>query len=383
MNHMKTNDELLNEIIKEKKLKERTIINYKQSIKQFEKITHQNLLELIREQEQQRKQGVLWKDTILKKTLIEFRNTLHEKYKDSTATIYYGQIIAILNFYEVEIGKIKPIKKKKERLNFISDLPTREEIRDCINSIDNPIIKAVTLFLSSTGLSPVDALDLKIKDYIEITSEYHNYNLHHDIKTAIKEMKDKEAVITLIGYRHKSSQQYITFASPESVKAINIYLLTREDELKLESKLFKMSQDNLKVNFRRINHKLGLGVTRKGRSRFCMSNMRAYHNNQLKKAGWDIGEINIVSGRVNRDVIYEHYLNIDENELKEKYIKALPFIVIEDINKVKTELDTVREEKEILERENTEFKQYYDGLREEIEFIKSKQAEWDKIKNDG
>ena len=61
----------------------------------------------------------------------------------------------------------------------------------------------------------------------------------------------------------------------------------------------------------------------------------------------------------------------------------MPFLVVENIEEVKTELDVVKKEKLILEKENTEFKQYYDGLREEIEFIKSKQAEWDEIKNNG
>ena len=88
-------------------------------------------------------------------------------------------------------------------------------------------------------------------------------------------------------------------------------------------------------------------------------------------------------GRKPQSIARKSYIRIKREKLKEEYIKALPFLVVEDIEEVKTELDVVKKEKEVLERENTEFKQYYDGLREEIEFIKSKQAEWDKIKNDG
>ena len=42
----------------------------------------------------------------------------------------------------------------------------------------------------------------------------------------------------------------MTFASHEAIKAINIYLLSREDELTVDSLIFNQSQDNIKVNFR-------------------------------------------------------------------------------------------------------------------------------------
>ena len=60
--------------------------------------------------------------------------------------------------------------------------------------MDSPIIKAVALFLSSTGLYPVDALKLTISDLLEATKEYHNFSIHHDILTAIHEMKDQDII---------------------------------------------------------------------------------------------------------------------------------------------------------------------------------------------
>lgn len=110
---MKTTNEMLNEIINEKQLKERTIINYKQSINQFEEHILMTIPELMEKQQNQRKQGILWKNIILKEKLVSFRNYLHKKYKSSTATVYYGQIIAIFNYFDVEIGKIRQIKRKK------------------------------------------------------------------------------------------------------------------------------------------------------------------------------------------------------------------------------------------------------------------------------
>ena len=42
--------------------------------------------------------------------------------------------------------------------------------------------------------------------------------------------------------------------------------------------------------------------------------------------------------------------------LKKEYIKALPFIVVEDINKVRTELDVTLEKNNKLVNENSELK---------------------------
>ena len=47
---MKTTNEMLNEIINEKQLKERTIINYKQSINQFEEYILMTIPELMEKQ---------------------------------------------------------------------------------------------------------------------------------------------------------------------------------------------------------------------------------------------------------------------------------------------------------------------------------------------
>ncbi len=47
---MKTTNEMLNEIINEKQLKERTIINYKQSINQFEEHILMTIPELMEKQ---------------------------------------------------------------------------------------------------------------------------------------------------------------------------------------------------------------------------------------------------------------------------------------------------------------------------------------------
>lgn len=376
----KNSKKLLNKIIFEKQLSKSTILTYDISIRYFEKETNITLQELIKIHEKERKQGKKWNETLLKEKLIQYRNFLYAKYAVRTAKQYFSKIIAILNHYEIEIGKLKPIKTKTKEFKLSGDLPTRKEIQDCINVFDNIIDRAFTLFLIATGLSPVDALKIKIKDYLKLTKDYHNYDIHHNILQAINEMKDNEIIIMIIGHREKSGEPYLTFATPESIKAINLSLLNSDKPLELDAPLFDVKHRTLQRHFAKANDKMGLGRTRKGERRFTMRCLRSYHDTQLKKAGLDIGEINILSGRKNKEVIYEHYIEIDEQELREKYIKALPYLTIEETSKIKTELENVREEREVLKQENKELKTNINNIYDRLNNLENRQMVWEQVK---
>lgn len=379
--NMKTTNEMFNKMKKEKKLSESSVKLYERSIRFFEKETGLTIPKLINIHEKERRDGVFWRDCTLKEKLIDYRDFLYDKdYKQNTIENYYSCIIALLNYYEIELGKIYTIKKETDDLKLIDELITREEIQQCVNSTDTPIIKALTFFLISTGLAPVDALKLTIKDYLKITSEYHNYNLHNDIRTAIMEMQDKEVIPVITGHRTKNKKQYITFATPEAIKATNIYLISREETLKLDSPLFNMSKPNLMKIHRKINKQLNLGVTKEGYARFSMKYMRSYHDTQLSRAGMNDATINILSGRKNDTVIRKHYITIDINELKQEYIKCLPYLLIEDINKVKSELDNVIEEKKELEQENKDLKTNINNIYDRLNNLENRQRVWEQVK---
>ena len=55
------------------------------------------------------------------------------------------------------------------------------------------------------------------------------------------------------------------------------------------------------------------------------------------------------------------------SKLKSEYVSALPFIVIEDINKVKSELDMAKEKNDVLESENSELKKQYDETNKRMD----------------
>ena len=70
--------------------------------------------------------------------------------------------------------------------------------------------------------------------------------------------------------------------------------------------------------------------------------------------------INLLQGRKVQGVAHEHYIRIRPETLKEEYIKALPYLVVEDVNKYRTE-------NEILREENLEYKAKEDKINSILE----------------
>ena len=92
--------------------------------------------------------------------------------------------------------------------------------------------------------------------------------------------------------------------------------------------------------------------------------LRKYHASQLAEAGISTDHINLLQGRKIPGVAHETYIRIRPETLREEYIQALPHIVISDEDRVKTELETVTEQK-------TELEQKYDNMMSRIEALEN------------
>lgn len=323
--------------------------NYNTTINHFEKIININIDEAIEIATKEKNKE--WENTQLYNWLITFRNYCYNQFKESSAKIHMNRLKAIFHHFRIRTDKLpyfstKQVKKSQE-IDY-EDLPHREILKKCIE-IKNPILKALTLFMSSTGISRTDTYNLTIQDYLNATFEYHKTN---DIHQAIHLMNDSEIDIipTFKLQRRKTGETYRTFASPEAVNAINIYLLTREN-LTNTSPLFKINFTYLNTIFKEANDLLGLGTVN-GRSRFSPQMLRSYHATQLSEAGMNDNMIDLLQGRKPQSIARKSYIRVKREKLKDEYIRCLPFIVVQEIEEVRTELQVVREEKESLMNEN-------------------------------
>ena len=367
---MNTTD-IINQFCKERNSSKNTLYSYRQSIRLFETQTQQEIYSILYLAEMEQEKNIPWKHQTIRKQLINFRAYLYENYKKSTAHLHLTRVKAFLQHYEIEIGKLPYYSTKKAEPSIPIDpdlMVDRDILRLCIN-VKNPLLKAITLFMSSSGMTKIDTLNLTVQDFINATREYHNSNHLPNILHILSD--DHQAVGTWQNFkREKTGQIYFTFNSPESTIAIAQYLLTRE-KLTTESPLFNISYKYMSDLFKDTNDLLGLGKNGQY-SRFASHMLRRYHATQLKEAGMDMDKINILQARKPKNIAYQSYIKIKPSKLKDEYIEALPYLVVEDYTKVKTELDATKEELEAEKDKNNELENNINNIWAEITLLKNK-----------
>ena len=352
-------DDIIKKFHRERNHSLSTIQNYNRSIRYYEQLTGHTIKELLEIADQEETNNIRWKNTRTREWLLEYRNYLYNNYNISSAETYLTAIITIYRHHEITIPTLPYMSKtgyqKTPPINY-SDLPDRTILQKCLE-VCTPTVKPLILFMSSSGMSRIDVLQLTINDYLQATKEYHDHQ--ESVKYAVKDMIDQDIVPTFNLIRQKTGQPYFTFCSHEACKSINSYLLTRKDKLTRDSRLFKINKRYINTVFERLNYHFQLGkVGNYNRLRPHM--LRKYHASQLAAAGMSTDHINLLQGRKVYGVAHESYIRLNPESLREEYIKCLPYLVIEDVNKYKSENEVLREE-------NMEYKRKEDKIQSILE----------------
>lgn len=362
---------ILEQFFSERNSSPSTQTTYTRSIRYYETLTGHTIQECLDIADDEEYNNIRWKNTQTRKWILSYREWLYSKYNVSTAQLYLTAILTVYRHFEITIPPLPYFSKKGLRhstpINY-DDLPDRELLREVLQGV-SPLVRALILFMSSSGISRIDVLNLTIQDYLDATQDYHNSD---SVKKAIKEMRDEDIIPTFQLTRQKTGQDYFTFCSHEAVKSINAYLLTRTEILTPTRPLFKLHERYINMIFERLNEDFQLGkVGNYNRLRPHM--LRKYHASQLAESGIGTDHINLLQGRKVTGVAHEHYIRIKPETLKEEYIKALPYLVIEDVNQYKTENQQLKEE-------NEAYKTNLDELWNELNNMKKRQDIWDTLK---
>ena len=367
---MKNTDEILERFFHERNSSPSTVTTYTRVVGIYEKFTGKSLDNLLELADDEEYNNIRWKNTDTRRYILGYREYLYEKYNVSTAKLYLTAIITIYRHFEITIPPLPYYSTKHARRTeplLPEQLLDRDILRECIQ-ISSPVVKSLILFMSSSGVSRIDVLNLTIEDYLEATKEYHS---HQDsVKYAIREMKDCETPIIPEFHltRQKTGQQYVTFCSHEAVKSINAYLLTRTEILHRNQPLFKIHERYFNTIFERLNEHFQLGkVGNWNRIRSHM--LRKYHASQLAEAGMSTDHINLLQGRKIPGIAHETYIRIRPETLREEYIECLPYLVVTEIDKVRTKLDVEMERNIQLEHDLQEKTDEVSTLNERVDSI--------------
>ena len=326
---MNTKDkEIINKFIELRNLNKRTVYGYNNAIRLYTKFNNKSLSELIKEAENDEENGVRWKNRKIKQRLLNFRVFLQRHYLISTVKVHFQRILTIYRHFEIEIHNLPPINLKntnKLKPIMFEDLPTKEIIKEAVN-ITNPLMKAIILFISSSGCARQETLNITIQDFIDATREYHDSEDMYEIITIL--IKRNDVIPTFKLKRQKTNKFYFTFCSPEAVSFILDYLIISKRKLRNEDKLFKTNLDYLNSYFNEINETLNLGKVRKY-NRFRSHMLRKFHASALynHENGLSLEEIDALQGRGKNNTHSSYFMENPKN-LKEKYINSLKSILI-------------------------------------------------------
>ena len=327
----KSDLDLLNDFVLIRNLKEITKKSYKTSLNLYTDFNNEKFLDLIIEAETEETNKIRWKNRKLKQRLIKFRNFLTVNYRKNYAKTTFSRIVTLYRHYDIEVHDL-PTQSSK---NFnesppitYNDLPDKSIIKKALRKSDSQM-KAIILFMASSGCARRETLNLTISDFINATGEYHNSN---EIEEVLKTLKNKRKVIpTFKMKRQKTNKYYFTFCTPEATKAI-INHLSERNNLKSSSKIFTIHPESLSRKFIKINSELKLGKCGTY-NRFRSHNLRKFHASNLKNDGMLIDDINSMQGK-SRNITDEAYFFENPETLKKKYISHINAVIIYDKNKI-------------------------------------------------
>lgn len=307
-------NEILQEFFTTRNLKQRTIVGYKDAVRIYKEFTGLTLQLLFDEAEKEEEKGVRWKHRKFKKRLIGFRTYLQNKYAIGTAKIHFQRIKSLYLHFEIEIHQLPVVSKVNVSQNVINfnDIPNIEIIEKALK-IANPLMRAMILFISSSGCARRETLNLTVGDFIGATKQYHGKD---DVYEALNILKDREDIIlTFHLNRQKTNKQYFTFCSPEASTAITYYLLDKSTKLQPEMKLFKINLKYLNNLFHEINDKLSLGKAGPY-NRFRSHILRKFHAVQLYNDGMSMEDVDSLQVEVKTPLIQAISLMIHKSSEK-------------------------------------------------------------------
>ena len=313
-------NKLFEKFCRDRNIKPSTIKGYDSALRLYESFCTDSIENLLFEARKEEDLRIPLKDRKIKRRLIGFRShLLKSDLSSNTSKTYFSKVKTFYMHFEIEMPHLPQAKYEKIYETNYLDLPTKEHIDEALQI--SPIeLKAVILFMSSSGTAKAETLSLTVEHFIQSTKEYHHGG---SIETILETLDRKEDIVpTFYLKRIKTDKYYYTFCSPEASSCIVKYLKTREN-LKLEDKLFDFTSPQLLLKFKEINDKMKWGF--KGRYRFFRTHsLRKFHASNI---GLSAEYVDALQGR-SKNQVHETYIKTNPEKLKEIYKSRMRNVMI-------------------------------------------------------
>lgn len=353
--------ELIEEIINVKDLSKNRSELYHIVIPQYEKVNNMTLQELLDEADDEEEKRILLKHRRIKKRLLKFRQYCLNKMKKSSTSTYMQVIIALYHYYDIETPNLPSLHVAYPEQ--IIDIPTNDHVKQVIELTTQLRLKAVIIFMYTSGCSVNETIHLTIQDFIDATKEYHHGGT---IRQVLSELSRKGCVVPIFHIiRLKTEIPYYTFCTPEATTFIIKMLQERlyQKELHENDSLFEMTTASIQTFCRRANDKMEWGW--KGSRRFFHPHaLRKLFATTLLKQRVDPFTVHFLLGH-HVDNVTSAYLKVDSQSLKIIYMEKMSAFSIY----TKYEYNTITSSEKQELRELKDFKKKYESRLEHIEAL--------------
>ena len=330
------NDPLIKEYIQNHNLKPNTIIRFTRGITLYSEFLDKTPEEWISEAEDEEESRIRMRRRKIKTYLLNFKDYLYsQKFSILSVKTHMGSVRSIYREQDIELPRI--ILKTDTRQELRDAIPTKENIRFALE-LANTKYKAIILLMVSSGMGASEVISLSIEDFVK--------SLQDDIKLSKVSMFSVDEVIQMIEEKRKENplmiptwninrikteMPYTTFSSPESLTAILDYLKS-DPPKNLEDPLFRTGIKPTRhitfyVYFQRLNNRCNFGKPDL-QSFFRSHSLRKYFATTISEHIPKLKVDRMLGHKVDR--ITDSYFKTNLPELKEAYVKAIPFISIGD-----------------------------------------------------
>ena len=293
---------------------------------EFTKDRFNNLQEMIDFYLAEEYEKIPMRDRTLKKDLLAFREYLQNNdsvKSDRSFKTYFAKLKTIFNHFELEMPTLPQMKLEKGYISNYNDLPTKEMIKSACEQ--SPLdLKAVILFMSSSGSAKAETLSIEVGWFLEGCKEYlEEPPTPANIQESIKALSNKHDIVPMIYLRRiKTDKWYYTYCSPEASYMIIESLKTRKN-LTWESKIFDFTSSMLLTKFQEINDNNDWGLVGSYR-RFRSHALRKFMASNI---GLARDQVDSIQGR-SKDMIQEAYFKQDPKSMKKIYMSVMERIMI-------------------------------------------------------
>ena len=328
-NVLENSKELLNKFFQERNIKTSTQKGYIASMgRWFNYVDYNDLQENIDTYIKEEDNRIPTRDRRIKKEMLGFREHLiNDKSIKSAKSVrsYFSKVGTVFRHFGLEIPSLPQVKMDKGYVSNYNDLPTHEMLRNACEQ--SPVdLKAIILFMSSSGSAKAETLSITVGMFLEGCSDYlEEIPTEQNIPETIKALSDKHDIVPLIYLRRiKTDKWYYTCCSPEAAYMIIESLKIRKN-LKWDDKLFDYTGSLILTKFQEINDNNNWGYVGAYR-RFRSHALRKFMASNI---GLPRDQVDSFQGRA-KDMIQEAYFKQDPQSLKKIYMNNMNRIMIYD-----------------------------------------------------